>query len=55
MEEGSEHFVDLTTNVRDVLATLGSSLALFKNLTNFTTIEFVDLASIVIPTIISYT
>jgi hypothetical protein len=54
MEEGSGHFVDLTTNVRDVLTTLRSTPILFKNLNNFTTAEFMDLASIVVPTIISH-
>jgi hypothetical protein len=54
MEEESKHFVDLTTNAQDVLATLGSTPILFKNLTNFTTTEFADLASIVVPIIISH-
>jgi hypothetical protein len=54
MEEGGEHFVDPTTGVWDVLTTLQSTPTLFKNLINFVAIEFEDLASIVVPTIISH-
>jgi hypothetical protein len=52
MEEGDGHFVDPTDGVQDVLATLRSTLALFKNLTNFIATKFEDLASIVVLTII---
>jgi hypothetical protein len=45
MEEGVGPFVDPTNGVCDVLATLQSTPTLFKNLTNFTAIEFEDLAS----------
>ncbi len=52
MEEGDGHFVDPTNGVQDVLATLRSTLALFKNLTNFIATKFEDLASFVMLTII---
>jgi hypothetical protein len=51
MEEQSGHYVDPTNGVREVLATLRSTPTLFKNLTDFTTTKFEDLASIVVPTI----
>jgi hypothetical protein len=54
MEEGGGHFVDPTNSVQDVLITLQSTPTLFKNLTNFTTINFEDLASIMAPSIISH-
>lgn len=54
MEEGGGHFVDPTTSVRNVLATLRSTRALFENLINFIAIEFEGLASIVVLRIISH-
>jgi hypothetical protein len=54
MEEGGGHFVDPTTSVRNVLATLQSTQALFENLINFIPMEFEDLASIVVLIIISH-
>ncbi len=53
MEEGGGHYVEPINNVQDVLAILLSTPTLLKNLTNFTTIKFEDLTSIVVPTIIS--
>jgi arabinogalactan endo-1,4-beta-galactosidase len=53
MEEGGGHYVDPTNSVQDVLAILLSTPTILKNPTNFTTIKFEDLTSIVVPTIIS--
>jgi len=54
LEERGGYFVDPIIGVRDVLAILWSTPTLFKNLINFTAIEFEDLASIVVFTIISH-
>jgi hypothetical protein len=54
MEKGGGHFVDPTIGVRVVLTKLQSTPTLFKNLINFIAIEFEDLASIVVLTIISH-
>ncbi len=54
IEEGGGHYVDPTNGVRDVLTTLRSTPTLFKNVANLIAIKFEDLASIVVPTIISH-
>jgi hypothetical protein len=54
MEEGGGHSTNPINGVQDVLTKLRSNPTLFKNLTNFILIEFEDLTSIVVPTIISH-
>jgi hypothetical protein len=46
MEDRGGHFVDPTNGVQDVLITLQSTPTLFKNLTNFTVVDFEDLHSL---------
>jgi hypothetical protein len=38
----------MVINVQDMLATLQATLALFKNLTNFILVEFVELTTLVV-------
>jgi hypothetical protein len=40
VDEGIGEFVDWVARVRDVLATMQHTPSLFKNLTNFTLMEF---------------
>ncbi len=44
--------MDLNIGVRDVLITMWATPSLFKSLTNFSFIEFEELAQLVVPTII---
>jgi hypothetical protein len=44
-DEGTKEFIDQMARVRNALATMQATPSLFKNLTNFTLIEFEELAS----------
>jgi len=49
--EQTQHYVDASTGARDQLATLYRMPSLFSNLTNFTNIEFEEMAQLVCPVI----
>jgi hypothetical protein len=44
-DEGTREFIDWVAKVQDVLATMQHTPSLFKNLTNFTLMEFEELTS----------
>jgi len=54
LEEGGGQFVDLNIDVQNVLTTMLAMPSLFKSLTNFSLIEFEELAHFVVPAIIGH-
>jgi hypothetical protein len=55
MEEDNGQSMDLAISVYNVLVTLQATPTLFKNFINFIAIKFEELASLVVPIIISHT
>jgi hypothetical protein len=53
-DEGTGEFVDWVARVEDVLATMQHTPSLFKNISNFTLMEFEELTSRVVPIISSH-
>jgi hypothetical protein len=54
LEEGCAQSVDLNIGVQNVLMTMQAMPSFFKSLTNFSLIEFEELAQLTIPTIIGH-
>ena len=54
LEEGGQESVNPNEGVRDVLASMMSTPALFKVLTNFSISEFAEFCQLVCPTIVDH-